>query len=64
MLLVQRAAQGYFCLRSYTHDPWLDALRAHPTFRQVVGEVEARHREALALFLAEGGDVVLGVRVG
>jgi hypothetical protein len=64
ILLVERSGQGYYCVRAYTHDPWLDPVRAQPAFQAVLRSVEARHREARAVFLAEDGDAILGVVTG
>ena len=51
---------GFYCYPALVHDPWLDPVRALPRFAQTLREVEARHREARAAFVAVGGDKVLG----
>ena len=51
---------GFYCYPALVHDPWLDPVRALPTFAQTLREVEARHREARAAFVAVGGGKVLG----
>ena len=42
-------------------NPWLDPLRGHPRFAQILHTAEGRHREAAAAFLKAGGDRVLGL---
>ncbi len=54
-------AGGFYCFPSFARDSWLDGLRAHAAFRQVLNLAETRHREAVAAFRDAGGDRVLGI---
>jgi hypothetical protein len=42
--------------------PWLEPLRARPSFQQLVAQAEARQRENAEAFIAEGGPQILGLR--
>src|SRR4029453_12362397 len=50
-----------FCVPALTRDPWLDPLRTQAGLQDLLQRAQARHREALIAFNAEGGDRVLGV---
>jgi hypothetical protein len=52
---------GFFCYPAMVRDPWLDAIRARPEFTALLRKAHQLHREALASFLAAGGDSLLGV---
>ena len=52
---------GFACFASMARDPWLDPLRGHPRFAQILRTAEGRHREAAAAFLKAGGDRVVGL---
>jgi DNA-binding winged helix-turn-helix (wHTH) protein/tetratricopeptide (TPR) repeat protein len=54
-------AGGFVCFPAMEHDPWLDPLRKSPEFAKLLGQAEARHREAAAAFVRAGGSVVLGL---
>ena len=60
--LAKSTAGGFHCYPALARDPWLDSIRALPKFAQILREVEARHREARAAFVAAGGDKVLGLQ--
>ncbi len=62
-LLARAVDEGYFCFSTMARDPWLDALRVEPAFREILHHAEVRHREALAAFLQADGDRLLGLRV-
>ena len=51
---------GFFCASFLTRDPWLDPLRSHAEFRDILQHADARQRDALTAFLAAEGDRVLG----
>ena len=55
-------AEGYTSFPVFARDPWLDSLRAGPEFVAALAKAEAAHREAVADFMAAGGDRLLGVR--
>jgi TolB-like protein len=59
--LERATAGGFNCYPALVRDPWLDPVRALPKFAQTLRQVEARHREARAAFVAAGGDKVLGL---
>ena len=52
---------GFACFAAMARDPWLDPLRGHPRFAQILRTAEGRHREAAAAFLKAGGNRVLGL---
>ena len=52
---------GFACFAAMARDPWLDPLRGHPRFAQILHTAEGRHREAAAAFLKAAGDRVLGL---
>jgi TolB-like protein len=60
-LLETAVEGGFFCLRAFTRDPWLDPVRGTPQFAALVRRAEARHRQATISFLNAEGDRVLGV---
>jgi len=60
-VLRQAIDGGFFCVPALTRDPWLDPLRTQAGFQDLLQRAQARHREALIAFNAEGGDRVLGV---
>ncbi len=60
-MLRRVAAGGYFCFPLLARDPWLDPLRTHGEFNEIIREIEDRHREALAVFLEAGGSHLLGM---
>ena len=53
---------GFHVPHMLLHDPWLAPLRNHPRFGEIVRLAQARHAEALAVFRAEGGERLLGLR--
>jgi serine/threonine protein kinase len=52
---------GYYQPGMLTRDAWLDPIRAHPEFIQLLRLSEARRREAVGAYFEHGGDRVLGV---
>jgi non-specific serine/threonine protein kinase len=53
---------GYNCYPAFARDPWLDSIRSHRTFVELLRIAETRHRAAARAFLEHGGDRLLGVR--
>ena len=59
-LLERVVASGYVCFPTMAHDPWLDALRAKPTFATLLRRAEGLHQEALTVFERLGGPKLFG----
>jgi TolB-like protein len=55
--------RGFSCFPAFARDPWLDALRTRREFTEVLLAAETRHRTALAAFLEEGGERLLGISI-
>ena len=53
---------GYSVTEPLLHDPWLAPLRDNPRFTEILRRAQARRDEALAVFRAEGGEALLGLR--
>ena len=53
---------GYTVTEPLLHDPWLAPLRDNPRFAEILQRAQARRDEALAVFRAEGGEGLLGLR--
>jgi hypothetical protein len=53
---------GFFCYPTFVRDPWLDPLRSHPRFMELMRQANARHRAAARLFAEQGGDRLLELR--
>ena len=51
---------GFYVPSALLRDPWLDPIRQDPRFAEIVAIAQARCREALAVFRAEGGERLLG----
>jgi len=51
---------GFCCLPIFARDAWLDPLRTHATFLSLLRQAEMRHHEARAVFIAAGGERLLG----
>ena len=61
-MLARAIEHGFFCYPTMVRDPWLDALRSRPEFTDLLRKSHQLHREASAVFLAAGGDALLGMR--
>jgi serine/threonine protein kinase len=53
---------GYAVTEPLHHDPWLAPLRHDPRFAEILRLAQTRRDEALAVFRAEGGERLLGLR--
>jgi ATP/maltotriose-dependent transcriptional regulator MalT len=62
-MLSRAVEHGFFCYPAMVRDPWLDALRGRPDFTELLHKSQQLHRNASAVFLAAGGDTLLGMRV-
>ena len=60
--LARAVDSGYSVTHPLLYDPWLTPLREDPRFTAIVGRAEARRNEAAAIFRAEGGERLLGLR--
>lgn len=61
-LLAAVVEEGFFCLPTFTRDPWLDAVRGAPEFSAITARAQVRHRQAVISFLSAEGDRLLGVQ--
>jgi hypothetical protein len=61
LVALSRTVEGFFGYSALASDPWLDSLRGHPEFKQILRKAQTRHQEAVAVFQAEGGPELLGV---
>ena len=61
-LLAEAQKGGFTAPDTMAADPWLAPLRTDPRFAEILQEARARGREALAVFRAEGGERLLGLR--
>jgi serine/threonine protein kinase/tetratricopeptide (TPR) repeat protein len=53
---------GFHVPHTLLTDPWLAPLRRHERFGEIVRVAQARRDQALAVFRAEGGERLLGLR--
>ena len=53
---------GYTVTEPLLQDPWLAPLRSNPRFTEILRRAQARRDEARAVFRAEGGERLLGLR--
>lgn len=60
-MLSRAIEHGFFCYPAMVRDPWLDGLRGRPDFTELLRKSQQLHREASAVFLAAGGDTLLGM---
>ena len=64
MLLGKAIEGGFHCTAPLRHMPWLEPLRARPSFQDLIARAEERQRENAEAFIAEGGPQILGLRAG
>jgi hypothetical protein len=53
-------ARGYRCHYALLHDLWLDSLRSHPQFTELVNRAASMDSQARVVFLDNHGDRLLG----
>jgi eukaryotic-like serine/threonine-protein kinase len=59
--MFRRAVEGgFYSYMMFAEDPWLDPVRTQREFPEILAFAEAQHREAVAAFVAAGGERVLG----
>jgi len=56
-------AGGLCCPSTFRADPWLDAVREHPTYLALLERADAGHAEGRRLYEEAGGERLLGVPV-
>jgi serine/threonine protein kinase len=56
----QALEEGYVCHHMLLHHPWLDSLRSHPGFRELLNRAAERSVRARAVFFDNSGDRLLG----
>ena len=56
----QALEEGYVCHHMLLHHPWLDSLRSHAAFPELVSRAAERSMRARAVFLDNGGERMLG----
>jgi serine/threonine protein kinase/tetratricopeptide (TPR) repeat protein len=61
-LLAEAQDGGFTAPDTLVGDPWLAPLRSDSRFAEILQQAQARRREALAVFRAEGGERLLGLR--
>ena len=61
MLLTRAVEGGFHCVTALRQFPWLEPLRARPSFQALLERADAWHREDLEAFIAEGGPQILGM---
>ena len=64
MLLGKAVEGGFHCTQPLRQMPWLEPLRARPSFQDLIARAEERQRENAEAFTAEGGPQILGLRAG
>ena len=54
---------GYRCHHALLHNPWLDSLRSHPRFTELMDRASEMSLQARTVFLNNGGNRLLEVQV-
>jgi serine/threonine protein kinase/tetratricopeptide (TPR) repeat protein len=52
---------GFSCPVPLRHNPWLESVRGHPEFDEMLEHAESRHSQAVDIYAANGGPFILGV---
>src|SRR4029077_16270749 len=61
-MLRRSVDNGFYCYSAMVSDPWLDSLRGLPEFNAILRKAHDQNLEAYKVFLAGGGDTLLGIR--
>jgi hypothetical protein len=60
--MLRRAVDnGFYCYAAMVSEPWLDGLRGLPEFTNILRKAHDLHLEAYKIFLAAGGETLLGL---
>jgi tetratricopeptide (TPR) repeat protein len=62
-VLERSVTGGFSCFSTMARDGWLDPLRAESRFTAILGSAEAKHRDALTIFVQNAGDRLLGLSI-
>jgi serine/threonine protein kinase len=60
-MLRRSVDNGFYCYAAMVTEPWLDALRGLPEFTAILRKAHDQHLEAYKIFLAAGGETLLGL---
>ena len=64
LVAMSRAVEsGFSCFSSMTTDPWLDSVRGHARFKELLQLAKTRQDAARSAFIASGGAALLGCTV-
>jgi hypothetical protein len=58
--LEQVVERGFFCAPVFRRDPWLDSLRTHARFGEILRRADGLSREAEEAYRRVGGERLLG----
>jgi len=58
--LTRAVEAGWFCYPALAADPWLDVLRGHDAFEEVMRRAQEPHEAAVAAFTAANGPRIIG----
>ena len=63
-MLRRSVDNGFYCYAAMVSEPWLDSLRGLPEFTAILRKAHDQHLEAYKVFLAAGGETLLGLHAG